>query len=185
MSTHQIAVSQICRTIAHPTRLQLLWDVFEEEELCVRDLALRTETSSPNASNQLQALAAKELITPKRGKLKVVYTPTVQPQTLCAKTLLPALWNCWNNKIEFKTIIHEATSFTHERRIQIVRCLAVSNETFDSLLKKTGMTTPALNRHLKKLSDRNIIQKQSKTYQLRRPNSLLTKCLLELTIQQP
>lgn len=182
MSTHQTTVSQMCRTLAHSTRLQLLWNVFEDTELCVRDLSLRTGISEANASIQLRALAAKELITPKRGKLKVFYKPIGRPETLCAKTLLPALRNCHDNKMSFEAIIHEATAFTHERRIQIARCLAVSDETFTSLLNKTGMTIPALNRHLKKLSDRNVIEKQGKVYQLLQPDSMLARCLLKLAV---
>jgi len=183
MNTHQTAVTQICRTIAQSTRLQLLWHVFTDKELCVRDLALQAGISEPNASNQLQALADKELIIPKRGKLKVIYKPVPQPETLCAKILLPALKECQNKKVSFRTVIHEATAFTHERRIQIVRCLAVSDEPVDSLIKKTGMTTSSLSRHLKKLLDRDFIQKQGKVYQLQQPDSVLAQCLLELAVQ--
>jgi predicted transcriptional regulator len=61
--------------------------------------------------------------------------------------------------------------------------LSASDESFDSLLKKTGMTAPALNRHLKKLHDRRIIQKTGKIYQIRQPNSGLSRCLLEIAIQ--
>ena len=182
MSTHQIAVSQMCRTLAHSTRLQLLWSVFEEEELCVRDLAIYTGISEPNASNQLRALAAKELIIRKRGKLKVFYKPIGRPETLCAKTLLSALRRCHDDEVSFETIIHEVTAFTHDRRIQIVRCLAVSDESFDSLLNKTGMNTSPLNRHLKKLLKRGVIQKQGKVFQLRQPDSMLARCLLKLAV---
>jgi len=180
MSTHQTAICQICRTLAHPTRLQLLWDVFKEEERCVRDLALQSEISEPNASNQLKALASQELIIPKRGKLKVFYKPAGRPKTLCAKILLPALRQCQENGVSFETVIHMATAFTHERRIQIVRCLKAADETFDSLLNKTGMTTPSLNRHLKKLLDRNVIQKKRKVYQIRNPDFILSQSLLDL-----
>lgn len=185
MITHQTAVSQICRTIAHSTRLQLLWNVFEDDERCVRDLALQAGISEPNASNQLQALKAKELIIPKRGKRKVFYEPNCQPKNLCAKTLFPALRKYQENGISFETVIREATAFTHERRIQIVRCLAVSDEPFDSLLSKTGMSTPALNRHLKKLIDRNVIQKEGKVYKLCQPASVMARCLLELAAHYP
>jgi len=183
MNTHQTAVTQICRTIAQSTRLQLLWSVFEDEELCVQDLALQAGISAPNASNQLQALADKELITPKRGKLKVIYKPVLRPETFCAKILLPALKECQNKKVSFQTVIRKATAFTNERRIQIVRCLAVSDESFNSLIKKTGMTTSSLSRHLKKLLNRNFIQKKGKVYQLRQPNSILAHGLLKLAVQ--
>jgi len=156
--------------------------VFEDEKLCVRDLARQTGISEPNASNQLRALAAKELITSQRGKLKVFYAPVDRPETLCAKTLLPALRKCQENGVSFETVIHEATAFTHDRRIQIVRCLAASDESFTSLLKKTGMTISPLNRHLKKLSNRNVIQKQGKAYLLLQPNSMLARYLLELAV---
>ncbi len=183
MSTHQTAVSRICRTIANTTRLQLLWGIFDEEELCVRELALRAGISASNASNQLQELAAKEFIIPKRGKQKVFYKPCPLPDTTCARALLPALRICHDHSIAFQTILTQATAFTHERRIQIVRCLTVSEETFDSLLNKTGMTPPALNRHLRKLIRRRVIVKQDRIYQMQRPKSDLARCLLTLATQ--
>jgi DNA-binding transcriptional ArsR family regulator len=183
MKTHQKYVSQICRTIAHTTRLKLLWDIFEDRKLCVRDLANRTGISEPNASNQLKALAAKELIEAKRGKLMVFYRPSSQPENPYAQRLLPTLHSCKENKVPFEAIIHAATAFTHERRIQIVSCLAAADESFDSLLKKTGMTTPALNRHLKKLIDRDIIHKSGRIYKIRQPGSSLARCLLGIATQ--
>ncbi|MBC8207448.1 MAG: winged helix-turn-helix transcriptional regulator [Kiritimatiellales bacterium] len=136
MRTPQTAASQMCRTLAHSTRLQLLWNVFEDEELCVREVAIYTGISEPNASNQLRELAAKELIIRKRGKLKVFYKPTGRPEPLFVKTLIPVLKRCHDDEVSFETIIHDATAFTHDRRIQIARCLAASDEAVDSLLKK-------------------------------------------------
>jgi DNA-binding transcriptional ArsR family regulator len=115
----------------------------------------------------------------------VVYHPASQPKNLCARLLLPTLQSCKENTVSFDVIIHAATAFTHERRIQVVRCLAAADQPFDSLLEKTGMTMPALNRHLKKLLDRNIIKKSGRIYQMRQPGSGLSRCLLEIATQQP
>ena len=179
MNTYQTELSLLCRVIANKTRLQLLWKVFQEEELSVQDLAIQTGTSEQNASNQLRILAAKELIHPYRRNREVFYKPA-RPSTERVRILLPVLKTCHAQEISFQVIVHQATAFTHERRIQIARCLVASDETFESLLKKTGMTTPSQNRHLRKLLRRNVIRKQSKAYQLCEPDSKLSQCLLKL-----
>jgi len=179
MSTYQTEFSLTCRVIANATRLKLLWEIFQGEKLSVQNLAIQTGTSEQNASNQLRTLAAKELIYPCREKREVFYKPA-KPSTELARVLLPVLIKCHAQNLSFQTIIHQATAFTHERRIQIVRCLAVSDECFDSLLKKTGMTIPAQNRHLRKLLQRNIIRNKNMTYQLCEPSSKLSQCLLGL-----
>ena len=38
--------------------------------------------------------------------------------------------------MSFKAVIDQATAFTHERRIQLVRCLAPTAKTFDELLEQ-------------------------------------------------
>jgi len=179
MSTYQTEFSLICRTIANTTRLQLLWEVFNGEELSVQDLAIQAGTSKQNASNQLRALAAKEFIRPYRGKREVFYKPA-RPSAECVRQLLPILRKCHAQSLPSQAIIHQATAFTHERRIQIVRCLTASDETFESLLKRTGMTAPSQSRHLRKLLRRNVIHKQNKAYQLSHPDSKLAQCLLKL-----
>lgn len=182
MSTHQTNLAQICRTIANTTRLQLLWGVLENKNRCVWDLAIRAKISDSNASNQLRSLARSGLIMPTRGKLEVIYKPESHPDTMCAKALLPVLKDCYNRGVSFDKIIHQATSFTHERRIQVARCLGASDERFDSLLDKTGMTTPSLNRHSRKLLQRNIIRKDQDVFHLKKQTEPLPRCLLKLAV---
>ena len=180
MSTHQTIFCHFCRVIASQTRLQLLWEIFRDQEQCVQDLAIRTGISESNVSNQLQILAEKGLIAPKREKQKAFYRPATQNSSEYAKNILPALKKCHAQEVPHRQIIQHATAFTHERRIQIVRCLVRSEETFESLLKKTGMTVPALNRHLRKLLQRNVIQKNLRAYQLVNPRDRLARHLLKL-----
>jgi len=169
-----------CRAIAHETRLQLLWEIFKGNDLCVVDLALQVGTSRQNASIQLRALAARGLIHPVRGKLNIVYHPEANSELEHVEKLLHALRHSFETGISFETVIHQATAFTHLRRILIVRSLATSGKAFGELSKETGIAPPALTRHLKKLEARYLIKKTSKLYRLARPKNPLGKTLLKI-----
>jgi len=183
MYKYQTAFVKICRIIANETRLHLLWVVFENNGLCVQDAAEKVNISSQNGSHQLSLLAAAKLLEPTREKQKVFYRPTADPETAEAKHLLSLLLQCHSDKTSFKTIIHFATAFTHERRIQIVRCLSQSDRSFESLLKKTGMTTPSQVRHLRKLRQRGFVKKQNGALALNRPESDFALGLLHMAVR--
>lgn len=56
MSKLRPTLWRTCRVLASETRLRLLWTLFENEGLCVADLAHRIGISEQNASNQLRSL---------------------------------------------------------------------------------------------------------------------------------
>ncbi len=178
MYAYQTAFSQTCRVIASETRLKLLDLILENSGHCVEELAQLAGMSAPNASNQLSLLAGCGLIDSVRKQQKVIYRPAENPNSL----LMP-LRQCAINGTAHRLIIQHATAFTHERRIQIARCLAGGGKSFDSLLKKTGMTVPAQTRHLKKLLKRNVLAKSNEMYRLNTPPDDLSKALLALAIR--
>ena len=169
-----------CRVISHETRLQLLWEIFKGNDLCVVELALQVGTSRQNASTQLRALAARGLIRPVHGKLNIVYHPEANSELEHVEKLLNALRQSVESGMSFETVIHQTTAFTHLRRILIVRVLSTSAKTFGALMDETGIAPPALARHVKKLEMRCFIKKRGKLYDLARPRNLLGKALLEI-----
>lgn len=169
-----------CRAIAHETRLRLLWEIFKGNERSVTDLGRIVGISEPTASIQLRTLSSRGLICPVRGKLNVVYYPEANSELEHVEKLLNALRHSFANEVSFETVIHQATAFTHLRRILIVQALSTAPMTFGKLMEETGVAAPALARHLRKLEARHFVKKRGKLYGLAQPQNLLGKALLEI-----
>lgn len=169
-----------CRVLANETRLRLLWHLFDEGELCVGQLAVRTGMSRPNASNQLRALNARGLIIPRREKMKVIYRPEANRGIDFAPGLLEALRVCSQRSIPFGALVRQATAFTHERRIEIVRTLNGKRLPFGGLRTATGISPAALSRHLEKLEARRFVRRGDGLYRLGRPGNPLGSELLRI-----
>ena len=169
-----------CRIIANETRLQLLWEIFNEEELCVSQLVEKTGITRPNASNQLRALSARGLITSRRKKLYVFYRAEANAEIAYAPLLLSALKKCHRQSMPFDMVIRQATALTHERRIEIVRALNGHFMPFNRLRDRTRISAPALSRHLEKLEARGFIRGSDDCYRLIQPENSLGRTLLEI-----
>ena len=169
-----------CRVIADETRLQLLWHLFAEGELYVNQLVQRTGATRPNASNQLRALSARGLIAYRREKKNVIYRAEANNGVDFAPDLLEALRQCHKRSMPFKTVIRQATAFTHERRIEIVRALNGKKLSFGGLRDTTGMSPTALSRHLEKLEKRGFIKRTDGLYRIGRPGNPLGRTLIDI-----
>ena len=183
MYAYQSLFVKNCRVIANDTRLRLLWLVFQKKNLCVNDISNKAKISPHNGSHQLAILAEAGFIEPIRKNRAVFYRPAKSPRTQATQNLLSALHCCYEQEVTFSVIIHQATAFTHERRIQIVRCLSRSDRGFYGLLIKTGMTEPAQIRHLRKLTTRGFVQKKNNLITLLPPSDDFSQCLLNLAIR--
>jgi DNA-binding transcriptional ArsR family regulator len=170
--------------IACKTRLNLLWLLFENEGLCVLDLAQRAGISEKTASSQLRALNARGLITPYRQGLKVFYHPEVNTEVEHAETLLNGLRDCCIHQMPFDTVMRQATAFTHARRIQLVQALKGTPSTFGDLQKKSGIPVPSLSHHLAKLEARGFIKRIYGTYRLNTPGNSFGRVLLQIVVKR-
>lgn len=179
MYDYQTELTKVCRIIANKTRLNILWLLFDSD-LYVEELAVQSEISPQHASKLLSSMAAKKLITPERRNRHVFYRPHHHGPK---KQLLAALKAEKHHKTPHDVIIHHATAFTHDRRIQLARTLAASPRTFDELLTQTGMTGSAQTRHLRKLLHRHVLSKTNGVYRLQNPSSPLAKHLLSIAVR--
>jgi len=166
-----------CRVLASETRLRLLWSLFENKDLCVAELARRAGVSEQNASNQLRALNARGLITPRRVGLRVFYRPEPNTEVEHAQTLLDALHDCCEKKMPVTTVIRQATAFTHARRILIMRVLTGGPASFADLHEQTGIPAPSLAHHLKKLEARRFVRRGCGTYYQNTPGNSFGRIL--------
>jgi DNA-binding transcriptional ArsR family regulator len=169
-----------CRIIANETRLQLLWNIFAEGELYVNQLVQQTGATRPNASNQLRALSARGLIAYRREKQNVIYRAEANNGVDFAPNLLEALRQCHERSMQFKTVIRQATAFTHERRIEIVQALNGKKLSFGGLRDTTGISPAALSRHLEKLETRGFIKRTDGLYRIGWPGNPLGRTLIDI-----
>jgi len=97
-----------------------------------------------------------------------------------APVLLDALKICYEQNIPFKTIIRQATAFTHERRIELIRALTGKKLAFHEMLATTGMSSSALSRHLEKLEARGFVKYRDGFYNRATPGNALGRTLLKI-----
>lgn len=177
MSKLRPTLWRTCRVLASETRLRLLWALFQNEGLCVADLACLTGISEQNASNQLRALNARGLITPRRLGLRVLYCPEPNTEVEHAQTLLNALRDCCEKKMPHPVIIRQATAFTHARRILIIKALTNGSLSFADLHEQTGIPSPSLAHHLQKLEARRFVRRGNGTYYQNTPGNSFGRIL--------
>ncbi len=171
-----------CRVISCETRLKLLWVLFDEKELCVKDLAESIEMGAAQASLQLRALNARGLIQSRREKARVLYSPEANGSVDFAPELLEGLSKCHDRNMALKAVIRQATAFTHQRRIELVRVLNGGGMGWDELLRTTGMSPSSLYLHLGKLMDRGFVSTCVNKYKQTRPNNRFGKLLLRIAV---
>ena len=178
----QLFLWKSCRVIASETRLRLLWEIFEAEELTVMELQFLVGISLGNASNQLRLLNDYGLIVSRRSEMSVIYRAEANEAVKFSRELLKALHGCYVRSESFAEIIQQATALTHQRRIEIVRALQKAALDFQSLQDATGMSMPALSRHLNKLERRGFVKRTGKLISLGRPGKALGRKLLMLAL---
>lgn len=169
-----------CRILANETRLQLLWTLFTHGELCVNQLMELTGISRTNASNQLRLLSEHGLVVSRRENMNVIYRAEANTAMRFAPPLLTALKSGFNHSMSFKSIIRQATAFSHGRRIEIIQALKGESHSFDELKDATGMSSAALSRHLMKLEKRSFVMRNEKRYRYGKPGNTLGKVLVKL-----
>ena len=171
-----------CRVVACETRLQLLWHIFAEGELSVNPARALVGISQPSASAQLRALADRGLVIPRREDMRVIYRAEANRAVSFAPELLEALRICFERSMSFKAVIWQATAFTHERRIEIVRALNKTPLSFAKLLEATGMSSTALSRHIDKLERRGFVKRTGGIYRLGRTGNTLGRTLMKCVL---
>lgn len=166
-----------CRVIANENRLRLLWLIFTDPSLCVGDLAGEVGLAPAVASNQLRILCDEGLITAHRSGQQVRYRAGFQHAPAHVECLQSALEKSYKNSVPFPAIIHQATGFTHQRRIELMQRIAAAPASINELAVKTVMSSAALSRHLRKLEARHYIVLCNGRYTIGKPAGHLAKAL--------
>lgn len=171
-----------CRVLANRTRLNLLFEIIRHAPLSVAQLAVQTDRQTANTSMQLKELHTYGLITPNRRKQSVYYTIRERPPEIYPQLLLPTLIHSAKSNTSPDVIIHLATAFTHQRRIEIVRLLSGSPKTARELLDSSNMKRSALSRHLTKLKHRDFVLQNDSVYRLNHQKKIVGATLLKAAL---
>lgn len=171
-----------CRVLANETRLCLLFEIIRSAPLSVAQLSEKTGILETNASMQLKELHTYGLVTPNRRKQSVYYVIRTSPPETYPKILLPPLINSAESNMPADKIIHMATAFTHQRRIEITRLLSSNPQTTCELLDSSNIKRSALHRHLTKLQRRGVVIRTDSTYRLSCPEHKLGVALLKAAL---
>ena len=171
-----------CRVLANENRLRLLFEIVRSAPLSVAQLSAYTGILETNTSMQLKELHTYGLITPYRQKQSVYYAIRERPPETYPKILLPPLIDAEQSALPISEIIHLATAFTHQRRVEIARMLSGHPQTTAELLDSSNIKRSALNRHLSKLINRGFVVRNESAYCLHCPEKELGKALLKAAL---
>ncbi len=167
-----------CRVLANANRVGLLWRLFELEESSMGRLAEACGLGGSSACMHLRALNARGLIRAERRRTHVFYRPVANPEVAHAVALLGALRRSHADGDSAAKVIRAATAFTHPRRIEVVRSLGEGAKDFSTLAVETGISVPALARHVAKLAKRDILKRTAEGFALLPQSDPLCACLL-------
>ncbi|HBA84136.1 MAG TPA: hypothetical protein DCZ95_08590 [Verrucomicrobia bacterium] len=172
-----------CRVLANRKRLELLHYVMATSSASVSDIARALQMPLAVASSYLRALNARGLLRVKRKGRFVVYEAAADPTMPEIGVLLPAIKAIFRTKDPFRTALEVLTGFTHPRRIALLKAMEGGAVDLEFLREKTGISKPALMRHLRKLRKRGCVMRSNKRYQRVRPGTALGRTLLALALQ--
>ncbi len=149
-----------CRVLANPKRLRLLRDVAASPDgLTVGEAARRARLPMPVASQYLRALGARGLLTARRIGPRVRYVAQTDPAVVGAAELLRAMTR---PRLSISSARRALTAFTHPRRIELIRQLSEEWLSVAALRRQTKISAPALKRHLAKLQQRGLIERNAR-----------------------
>jgi DNA-binding transcriptional ArsR family regulator len=174
-----------CRVLANQKRLRLLHYVIKKPLSSVAHIATSLHLPVHVASEYLRALNARGLLRAKRQGRLVLYEAVADFSVPEAWILLVTVESAINKQHKTKDILFSLTGFTHPRRIELVRAIHAGAVDLRSLKIKTGCSTPAVTRHLRKLRRRGFVVSDHGLYRCATPTNPLAKTLLALALRSP
>jgi len=151
-----------CRVLANPLRLRCLQAVLRQPNRFVSALAQETRLPVPVASQYLRDLQARGLISVWRRSRWTFYGDTPDPLVDHAAPLLAAMRKSFADEtFSMDQIHHVLQGFTHPRRLAVLRVLVTSSHpsSFAAIGHATGISAPALVRHLHKLEACELVRR--------------------------
>jgi DNA-binding transcriptional ArsR family regulator len=109
------------------------------------------------ATQYLRALQARGLLAARRQSRWVYYVAQADRSVQHAESMLAAMQDAFTGGVTVAEMVRDLTAFTHARRIDIVRRLAMRPAIAEQIAHDTLMSVPACYRHLTKLQARGVV----------------------------
>lgn len=171
-----------CRMLSGKTRLDLLRLVLDRSGQTVTVLAAQLKISLPRASQELRRLQSRGLLQAIRTGVHVQYLSVPDRLVSTAGPLLLAMQETFRRfpPSEDEQTLRIATAFSHSRRLILARLLLISPMNIQALEDIADMPRDALNRHLRKLREGGVIQRNGKMISIADNPHPLAQRLLEI-----
>ena len=155
-----------CRALANHRRLRVLQRLLDGRARTVSAVADAEGLSEVSASQCLRALNARGLLRVRRVSRWVEYRLGADPAVPETAPLVRALRRqLRGGRAAVTATFADLTAFTHPRRLLIVRALpAKDGAALGALRAATGISEPALFRHLLKLVHRGVVGRDDGLY---------------------
>jgi DNA-binding transcriptional ArsR family regulator len=151
--------------------LRIFGLLLREPDLTVSAVAAKLRQPLPVASQYLRALEARGFLSARRAGRRVEYRAGSVDTGRPVGRLVRALQLSFRREKAAADIFKLATAFTHPRRIAIFRALLKRPLSAEQIRRTTGVASPALLRHLRKLESRGFVKRRGDVYALvRRPD---------------
>jgi DNA-binding MarR family transcriptional regulator len=158
----------VCRTLASRPRLRLLRAIYAQPAITVNELAEAVQAAPAFVSHHLKLLSGLHFIQAVPSGRYVHYRPAEAGHlsnpflramhTWLQGTLAPRAEPAMDWKVQADAMVTLFTTYTHLRRLLILRHLARNGAcTPVALMAEVGMSAAATNRHLDKLLRRGIV----------------------------
>jgi len=159
--------------------------LLKKRRACVSDVALENGISEVSATQCLRALNSRGLLRVSRVSRWVEYRIGHDPLVSGTEELVEALCTQLRGKGDvIDRTFKDVTAFTHPRRILIVGVLTRHKRLwFSELRALTGISTPALSKHLAKLRRRGLVDADGDRYCCCKPRGSVMKTLVGLVCQ--
>ena len=166
-----------CRALATGLRIDMLLLLKSGTSRCVKEIADELEVAEDIASKHLQLMASAGWVS-KRPAGRYLYYMLDNDNVLLDEVLTYA------EKKSIDQLIFMVTALTHERRIWIVRALAIEPMRLDCLCRKTRIPSMALRRHLDKLERRGFVRAENGVWMLIIPDNTLMRRLIDSAVDE-
>ena len=169
-----------CRVLANAQRLRCLQAVLQKPGCFVSQLAQAVQMPVPVVCQYLRDLQARGLISVERRSRWTFYGDRPDPSVGHAAPILAAMRTIlMDNELIDEQTLDTLQGFTHPRRIALLRTLARSEpQGVRALRKTTGISEPALLRHLRKLEQSGLVKRQEEKWTMQSNLSVLAQRLL-------
>ncbi|MBA4388458.1 MAG: hypothetical protein C0404_10790 [Verrucomicrobia bacterium] len=170
-----------CRVLANRRRLEVLGELFKRPGQRVGEVSTSLKIPIAVASKSLRELSARGLLAARRHSSEVRYFTEADPLVSGAAEVLVELQKVFKNRQNPSDFVfHRSTAFTHPRRIAIIAAIASGCRWPGELRMRTGISRPAVMRHLSKLTARGFVFHDRTGYSLPQPDSSFDSLLLRL-----